>query len=92
MKRPVLMKSTLTLFSFNLKVAQDKGKRLQSKAIKGESMWVHMIIPALNSLRILNCLLHMLFILTLKFRTSLNCAKQEVKESVARMVNITKLK
>ena len=92
MKRPVLMKSTLTLFSFNLKVAQDKGKRLQSKAIKGESMWVHKIVPSLNSLRVLNCPMHTLFIPTLKFRTFLNCAKQEVKELVARMVNATKLK
>ena len=92
MKRPVLTKSTLTLFSFNFKVAQDKGRRLRSEAIKGESTWVHKIVPALNSLRVLNCLLHTLFIPTLKFRTSLNCAKQEVKESVARTVNATKLK
>ena len=92
MKRPVLTKSTLTLFSLNLKVAQDKGRRFRSEAIKGESTWVHKIIPALNSLRVLDCLLHMLFILALKFRMSLNCAKQEVKESVARTINAASLK
>ena len=92
MKRPVLTKSTLTLFSLNLKVAQDKGRRLRSEAIKGESMWVHKIVPALNSLRVLDCLLHMLFILALKFKMSLNCVKQEVKESVARKINAAKLK
>ena len=86
------MKSTFTLFSFNFKVASDKGKRLRSEAIKGESTWVHKIVLALNSLCVLNCLLHTLFIPILKFRTSLNCAKQEVKESVARTVNATKLK
>ena len=92
MKRPVLTKSTLTLFSFNFKVAQDKGRRLRSEAIKGESTWVHKIVPALNILRVLDCLLHTLLIPILKFGPSFNCAKQEVKESVARMANSTKLK
>ena len=91
-RRPVLTKSTLTPFSFNFKVAQDKGRRLRFEAIKGESTWVHKIVPALNSLHVLNFPLHTLFIPTLKFRTSLNYAKQEVKELVARMVNATKLK
>ena len=91
-RRPVLTNSTLTPCSFNFKVAQDKGRRLRSEAIKGESTWVHKIIPALNSLQVLNCPLHTLFIPTLKFRTSLKCTKQEVKESVARTVNATKLK
>ena len=92
MKRPILTNSILTLFSFNIMVTQDKGRGLRSEAIKGESTWVHKIVPALNSLRVLNVLLHTLFIPALKFRTSLNCAKQEVKELVARTINATKLK
>ena len=66
-KRPVLTKSTLTLFSLNLKVAQDKGRRLQFEAIKGQSTWVHQIVLALNSLHVLDFLLHTLFILALEF-------------------------
>ena len=77
MRRPVLTKSTFTLFSFNFKVVQDKGRWLRSEAIKGESTWVHRIVPALNSLRVLNFLLHTLFIPAFEFWTSLNCAKQE---------------
>ena len=92
MKRPVLTKSTLALFFLNLKVVQDKGRRLQFEAIKSESTWVHKIIPAFNSLLVLDCLLHTLFIAAFKFRMSLHCIKQEVKESVARMVNAAKLK
>ena len=92
MRKQVLTNSSLTLFSFNFKVTQDKGRRLRPKAIKGESVWVHKIVPALNILRVLNCLLHTLPIHTLKFRSSLNCVEQEVKESVARAVNATKLK
>ena len=92
MRKQVPMNSTLTLFSFNFEVAQDEGRRLRPKAIKGESVWVHKIVPALNILRVLDCLLHTLPIPTLKFRTSLKCTKQEVKESVARTVNATKLK
>ena len=92
MKRPVLTKSTLTLFSFNLKLVQYIGRRLRFEAIKGESTWVHKIVLALNNLHILNCLLHTLFIPNLKFKTSLNYAKQEVKELVARTVNTAKLK
>ena len=71
---------------------QDEGRRLQLEAIKGESTWVHKIVPALNILRALDCLLHTLLIPTLKFRPSLNCAKQEVEELVAITVNKIKLK
>ena len=92
MRKQVLTNSTLTLFSFNFEVAQDEGRRVQLEAIQGESTWVHKIVPALNILCVLDCLLHTLVIPTLKFRPSLNCAKQEVKESVARMANATKLK
>ena len=92
MRKQVLTNSTLTLFSFNFEVAQDEGKRLRPEAIKGKSAWVHKIVLALNILCVLNCLLHTLLIPTLKFGPSFNCTKQEVKESVARMANRTKLK
>ena len=91
-RKQVLTNSTLTLFSFNFEVTQDKCRTLRSEAIKGESVWVHKIVLALNILRVLDCLLHALLIPTLKFRLSLNYAKQKVKESVARTANATKLK
>ena len=82
-KKSVLTNLTLTLFSFNFKIVPDEGRRLWLEAIKGESPWVHKIVPVLNLLRIFDCLLHTLLIHALKFGASLNCAKQEVKESMA---------
>ena len=84
------MNLTLTLFSFNFKTAQDEGRRLRPEAVEGKSPWVYKIIPVLNRLRLFDCLLHALLIPALKFGPSLNCTKQEVKESVVVIVKRNK--
>ena len=89
-RKLVLTNLTLIIFSFNFKIAQDEGKRLRPRAIKSESPWVYKIVPVLNRLRLFDCLLHVLLIPTLKFGPSLNCTKQEVKESVVVMVKHNK--
>ena len=86
------MNLTLTLFSFNFKIAQDEGRRLWPKEVESKSLWVYKIVPVLNRLRVFDCFLHTPLIPALKFGLSLNCIKQKVKESVAVAVNATKLK
>ena len=86
------MNLTFTIFSFNFKIAQDEGRRLQPEAIEGKSSWVYKIIPVLNHLRVFDCFLHTPLIPALKFGLSFNCAKQKVKESMVVTVNATKLK
>ena len=63
-----------------------------SEIVEGKSPWVHKIVPTLNRPRVFDGLLHSLLTPALKFGSSFNCAKQEVKESVAIMVNVIKLK
>ena len=47
-RESILTNLALTLFFLNINIAQDKGRRLWTKAIEGESLWVHKIVPVLN--------------------------------------------
>ena len=91
-KESILTNITLTLFSLNINVAQDKGRRFWTKTIEGENPWVHQLVPVFNHLREFNCLLYPLFIPALKLGSSLNFTKQETKELVTIKVNASKLK
>ena len=56
----------LTFFPFDIKIAQDEGRRFWSKTIEGKGPWVHMIIPTLNCTRVIcKCNLYMIFIIIL---------------------------
>ena len=92
MKKQALTNLGLTLFSFNFEITQDEGGRFWSETVEGKGPWVHKIVPALNHLRVINGLLHLLLVPAFEFGPSLNCAKQEVKESVATTVNKIELK
>ena len=92
MKKQALTNLGLTLFSFNFEITQDEGGRFWSETVEGKGPWVHKIVPALNHLRVINGLLHLLLVPAFKFRSSLNCVKQEVEESIAITVNEIKLK
>ena len=91
-RESILTNLTLTLFFLNINVVQDKGRRLWTKTIEGESPWVHQIVLVLNRFHVFNCLLLLLFIPALKLGSSLNCTKQGMKEVVIVKVNATKLK
>ena len=82
----------LTLFSFNIEITQDEGGRFWSKTVEGKGPWVYEIVPALNCTRVINGLLHSFLVPAFQFRPSLNCAKQEVGESMATTVNKIELK
>jgi len=91
-KKSTLTILGLTLFSFNNEITQDEGGRFWSKIVEGKGPWVHEIVPALNCTHIINGLLHSFLVPALKFGLPLNCAKQEVEESVAITVNKIELK
>ena len=92
MKKSALTNPGLTLFSFNFEITQDEGGRFWSETIEGKGLWVHEIVPALNCTRVINGLLHSFLVPALKFGSPLNCAKQEVEESIATTVNKIELK
>ena len=82
----------LTLFSFDIKISQDKGRGLWTKTVKRKGPWVHEVVPTLNRACVINSLLHSLFVPALQLRPSLSCAKRETGESIATTVNKIKLK
>ena len=75
-RESILTNLPLTFFYLNINIAQDEGGRLGTKAIEGESPWVHKIVPVLNWLCVFDRLLHTLPVPALKLGPSFNCAKQ----------------
>ena len=75
--RAVLTSLGLTLFSFNVKISQDEGRRLQTKTVKSKSPRIHEVVPTLNHARVINSLLHSFFVLALQLRLCLSYSKRE---------------
>ena len=75
--RAALTSLRLTLFSFNVKISQDEGRRLRTKTVKRKSPWIHEVVPTLNHARVINSLLHSLFVPALQLRPCLSCSKRE---------------
>ena len=81
-RRSIWTSLALTLFFFNLNIAQDEGRWIRTKAIEDKSLWVHKIISILNRLYVFNCLINVLPVPAFKFGPSLNYIKQGAKELV----------
>ena len=73
----VLTRLRLTLFSFNAKSPQHEGRWLRTKAVKVKSPWIYKVVPVLNSMCVLNSLLHPLSVPAFQLRPSLNCSKRK---------------
>ena len=73
----VLTRLRLTLFSFNAKSPQHKGRRLRIEAVKGKSPWIYKVVPILNSVCVLNSLLHLLSVPAFQLRLSLNYSRRK---------------
>ena len=82
----------LTLFSFDVDAAQDVGRRVKTKVIEGKGPRIYQIVPIFNHQGVFYRLLNTRLMPAFEFRLSLNCAKQEAKESVTITANTTKLK
>ena len=84
--------SMLTLFSLDVDAAQDVGRRVKTKVIEGKGPRIYQIVPIFDHQGVFYRLLNTRLMPAFEFRLSLNCAKQEAKESVTITANTTKLK
>ena len=84
--------SMLTLSSFNVDAAQDVGRRVKTKVIEGKGPRIYQIVPIFDHQGVFYRLLNTRLMPAFEFRLSLNCTKQEAKESVTITANTTKLK
>ena len=91
-RESILTSSILTLFFFDVNAAQIVGRRVRTKVIEGKGPRIYQIIPTFDRQGVFYCLLNTLLMPAFELRLSLNCTKQEAKESVTITANTTKLK
>ena len=72
----------LTFLSFDTDVTKNVRRRVRSKVVKGKGPGINQIVPTFNRLCVSYRSFDPLLMLVFKLRSSLNYAKQKVKELV----------
>ena len=71
----ILTNSILTLFFFNVKTAQNVGRRVGTKVIEGKGPWIYQVVPTFDRQGVFYRLLNTLLMPAFELRPSLNCTK-----------------